>query len=72
MCSSDLMNIVPLCGFGSLGVLSSELCMPFDRDRKGLNLGEGAGILVIETRESVEKRGMTSGLFISGDRKSVV
>lgn len=63
---ADEMNIVPLCGFGSLGVLSSELCMPFDRDRKGLNLGEGAGILVIETRESVEKRGMTSGLFISG------
>ncbi len=63
---ADEMNTVPLCGFGSLGLLSRELCMPFDRDRKGLNLGEGAGILVLETEKSVEKRGMTSGLFISG------
>ena len=63
---ADEMNLVPLCGFGSLGVVSQELCMPFDRDRKGLNLGEGAGVLVIETKESAEKRGVASGLSLLG------
>ena len=63
---ADELNRIPLCGFGSLGVISPDLCAPFDRDRKGLNLGEGAGVLVIETRESAEKRGMSSDLFIPG------
>jgi len=44
---ADEMYRVPVAGFWSLGVMSSQLCAPFDRDRAGLNLGEGAGILVL-------------------------
>lgn len=35
-------------GFNSLQILSDELCQPFDENRKGLNLGEGAAYLVLE------------------------
>lgn len=63
---SDELNHIPLCGFGSLGIISPDLCAPFDRDRKGLNLGEGAGIIIIETKDSANKRGMTSGSYLIG------
>ena len=63
---ADELNRIPLCGFGSLGIVSMDLCAPFDRDRKGLNLGEGAGILIIETKESAQKRGIDSDLFLAG------
>jgi 3-oxoacyl-(acyl-carrier-protein) synthase len=42
---ADELNRVPMSGFHSLSVMSPELCRPFDRDRQGLNLGEGAGVL---------------------------
>jgi 3-oxoacyl-[acyl-carrier-protein] synthase-1 len=43
-------------GFNTLMILDSALCKPFDRDRAGINLGEGAGYLVLETAEAADKR----------------
>ncbi len=63
---ADELNHVPYCGFNSLGIANPGLCAPFDRDRKGLNLGEGAGVMVIETRETARKRGASSRLFLAG------
>jgi 3-oxoacyl-(acyl-carrier-protein) synthase len=40
-------------GFNSLNILSSKPCAPFDRDRSGLNLGEGAAFLVMEKEEDL-------------------
>ncbi|HWT77405.1 MAG TPA: beta-ketoacyl-[acyl-carrier-protein] synthase family protein, partial [Candidatus Methylomirabilis sp.] len=52
----------PLCefvfaGFHSLQALTVELCRPFDRNRSGLAIGEGAGILVLEPWELAQARG---------------
>lgn len=63
---ADELNRVPLCGFGSLGILSNSLCAPFDRNRTGLNLGEGAGILVLEREDFYIGRGRKPLLYLSG------
>ena len=39
-------------------ILDKEPCRPFDATRAGLNLGEGAAYLVLETEESALKRGV--------------
>ena len=44
-------------GFHSLQALTHELCRPFDRNRSGLAIGEGAGILVLESWQGAEARG---------------
>ena len=40
-------------GFNALHILSPDLCTPFDEDRKGLNLGEGAAFLILEKEKDV-------------------
>ncbi|MFE7558213.1 beta-ketoacyl-[acyl-carrier-protein] synthase family protein [Kitasatospora sp. NPDC057500] len=44
-------------GFYRLGTIAPEMCQPFDRDRKGILTGEGAGILMMESLESARARG---------------
>lgn len=63
---ADELNRVPLAGFGSLGVVSDTLCRPFDRERSGLNLGEGAGVIIIEKEEISRKRGKKADIFLEG------
>ena len=47
-----------LNGFNSLMILDKEQCRPFDATRAGLNLGEGASFIVLETAESAKRRGV--------------
>lgn len=44
---ADELCKVPVAGFHALGVASGQPCRPFDANRKGLNLGEGAGIVIL-------------------------
>ena len=52
------MGVDPLCkftinGFNSLGILSKNVCRPFDADRDGLNLGEGAASVMLTKDENI-------------------
>jgi 3-oxoacyl-[acyl-carrier-protein] synthase II len=44
-------------GFNALRAVDPEPCRPFDRRRKGLTIGEAAGILVFENEEHARRRG---------------
>ena len=46
---SDPLCPFTLSGFNSLRALDPNPCSPFDQNRKGLNLGEGAAVFVLET-----------------------
>lgn len=53
----DTMSDFTHAGFSSLELITSEKCRPFDKDRSGLVLGEGAGILILEEISQASKRG---------------
>lgn len=54
---SECISKFHLNGFNSLFILDREQCRPFDATRAGLNLGEGAGYIVLESEKSVCERG---------------
>ena len=53
---SDALCPFTLSGFSSLQALDPDPCRPFDQNRKGLNLGEGAAVLVLETLAGAAER----------------
>jgi 3-oxoacyl-[acyl-carrier-protein] synthase II len=54
---SDALCPFTLSGFNSLQALDPQPCRPFDRKRNGLNIGEGAAVLVLETLAHAARRG---------------
>lgn len=53
-------GVDPFCshninGFSALNICDKDPCKPFDKDRSGLNLAEGAGFLVLENEKSIER-----------------
>lgn len=52
---TDALSLFTINGFNTLLILSRQLCKPFDENRNGLNIGEGAGFVVLESEECVKK-----------------
>ena len=63
---SECITKFHLNGFNSLMILDTKPCRPFDATRNGLNLGEGAAYLVLESEKSVKKRNAKIQAVLSG------
>jgi 3-oxoacyl-(acyl-carrier-protein) synthase len=63
---SDALTLFTLNGFNSLMILDKSLCRPFDASRAGLNLGEGAGFVVLVSPRVVEEEGLKPFAKIAG------
>jgi 3-oxoacyl-(acyl-carrier-protein) synthase len=53
-------------GFHALKLLSSEACRPFDKNRQGLSLGEGAAFVLLEDEDHARRRGATLLARVTG------
>ena len=53
---SDAFSYVAFTGFNQFSLLAPEKCQPFDKNRKGMLVGEGSGVVILETLEGALKR----------------
>src|SRR5204862_2807246 len=54
---TDALSRLTYSGFNLLRLMDAAPCRPFDRGRAGMNIGEGAGILVLEDFDRARRRG---------------
>lgn len=59
ICGADLVSGFVLSGFQSFKALSEGPCKPFDKNRQGLSLGEGAGAVILSSEKC-------SDIYIAG------
>ena len=55
VCGVEVLCELTISGFRSLGLISAELCRPFDENRRGINLAEGAATLLLSSRKAHER-----------------
>lgn len=63
---ADALCRLTFAGFNSLRAMDGEPCKPFDRRRAGLNIGEGAAIVVVEEASAARARGARPYARIAG------
>jgi 3-oxoacyl-(acyl-carrier-protein) synthase len=63
---TDALTLFTLNGFNSLMILDREKCRPFDASRNGLNLGEGAGFVVLVSNEVAAEENLHCYAKVSG------
>ena len=63
---TEALSVFHLNGFNSLMILDKQQCRPFDETRAGLNLGEGAAYVVLESEEHARQRQASVHAYLTG------
>jgi len=56
-CTSDAFSRIGFAGFNRLLSMAPDTCRPFDKNRKGMIIGEGSAVLVLEREDDAKRRG---------------
>lgn len=62
----DALSKYTINGFNSLKILDSGHCKPFDKNRKGLNLGEGGAYIVLASERFIKTHAIQPIAILSG------
>jgi len=62
----DSMSRFTISGFNALMILDNKPCVPCDENRNGLNLGEGAGYVVLVSERVAKDLGKNLNIILSG------
>jgi len=68
---ADVISKFIMSGFESFKALSSVPCKPFDKDHDGLNLGEGAGTIILSTNHKYAQNIKVKGGSVSNDANHI-
>ena len=63
---TDSLTKFTLNGFNTLMIVDEQFCQPFDENRRGLNLGEGAGYIVLVSDKVASTLKNKPGIILSG------
>ena len=66
VCCADVITEFIFSGFSALKIVSPFPCRPFDRDRSGITLGDGAAMLLLMSEERAKKEGRSCQAVIRG------
>ena len=64
--AAEMLQELQFAGFVRLGAVAPERCQPFDLERLGLIVGEGAGVMVLESEAHAVRRGATALAEVGG------
>ena len=64
--AAEILQELQFSGFVRLAAMAPQRCQPFDLNRQGLILGEGAGIMVLESEEHAVRRNATAQAEVGG------
>ncbi len=68
---ADVISKFILSGFESFQALSGQICKPFDKQRDGLNLGEGAATIILSTNKKYDQNINVRGGAVSNDANHI-
>jgi len=68
---ADVISRFVLSGFSSFQAISSGVCRPFDRSRDGINLGEGAGTVILSAQPKYRGRIRLGGGSVGNDANHI-